>query len=576
MAFLRSIPAQRRNLTLAALVVGAFLLRLGVGFTAQRTLGWDEAEYLSIGRHLSTAYSFSSPHAELFYPPINPAILGGLAHLFSNPERAGELSSAIFGALLLLPVYFIARRMYGVPAALLTAGFLAVFPPFVAGVFRWGTMSEPPYLFFVWAGLAIFFTSLERRHFKMIFFAGLFFSLAYLTRPEGILYFVVFFAFVIAWQTVRLWRKLAVRDTFARWRSSRSRLFRYSAPLALYACGFALGAGPFIYYLHVHTGRWMRSAKSAMVFNWQRTGNTLRDARANDRFTLQLDPHTGEVFYLEGHSFRGGESILSTIAANPRAFLSRLFHNVRLAEWELFRKQVFWFGLLTLVALGLFQSPWDKRRLRQELFLFAALLPVALLFAYYVETRLLTPALVVLVIWMGKGVWEIGCWMVRTSASCLETAEVGAAFRVVLHGLPVGAICCFFLAMALTVRPSDATGEKQAGLWLQTHSVPSARVMDLSQIASAYADRKHVECPSTDWDHLLRYARMHHVSYWVTNDWQLTKLRPQLSFLLVDLPPQLRLEASFRDLKRRTLIFRIHGRSDAAETVKAERNGARR
>jgi hypothetical protein len=94
--------------------------------------------------------------------------------------------------------------------------------------------------------------------------------------------------------------------------------------------------------------------------------------------------------------------------------------------------------------------------------------------------------------------------------------------------------------------------------------------MDLSMIASAYADRSYVGCPRADWKDLHRYALSRDAAYWVTNDWQLTKLRPQLAFLLSNPPPDLKLVFSYRGTRFHTFVYRILG---SAETAGVQNNG---
>ena len=78
-----------------------------------------------------------------------------------NPERASNIVYVVCGALLVLPVYALARRVYGVLPGMIAALLLALFPALAAAVLYWGTMTEPLYLLLIFSGLLALFIGLE-------------------------------------------------------------------------------------------------------------------------------------------------------------------------------------------------------------------------------------------------------------------------------------------------------------------------------------------------------------------------------------------------------------------------------
>jgi asparagine N-glycosylation enzyme membrane subunit Stt3 len=103
----------------------------------------------------------------------------------------------------------IAQRIYGKQTAWLGALLLAIIPALSVSVLYWGKMTEPFYLGLIYTGLATPFIGLEDRVVGLSALAGILFGLAYLTRPEAVVYFVVFLVFLL----VRLARCVDVRDS---------------------------------------------------------------------------------------------------------------------------------------------------------------------------------------------------------------------------------------------------------------------------------------------------------------------------------------------------------------------------
>src|SRR5215831_7884716 len=140
-----------RRLALTALVVGTVLLRIGAVLTFPRVIKWDEPAYLLLGRNLLTGEGFTTGlYPELHFAPFYPVVSGILYLLVGDFEWASNLAYALFGGLLLIPVFSIARRTCGEQTAWLACTFLAIFPALTVSVLYWGTMTEPLYLFLIY------------------------------------------------------------------------------------------------------------------------------------------------------------------------------------------------------------------------------------------------------------------------------------------------------------------------------------------------------------------------------------------------------------------------------------------
>src|SRR5262245_16026064 len=103
---------------LAVLVALSVVLRLVQALLLPRVVKWDETTYLEIAKNLVTGQGFVRGlfpvpgQVELKHPPLQPFVLG-LSYLVTGDlEWASNLAAALFGGLLLIPVFFIARRIY--------------------------------------------------------------------------------------------------------------------------------------------------------------------------------------------------------------------------------------------------------------------------------------------------------------------------------------------------------------------------------------------------------------------------------------------------------------------------------
>jgi len=127
--------------------------------------------------------------------PLYPLIVAFVSRWVPDFELAGKLVSSIFGILLIIPVYFLGKRIFDEKIALLSTLLLAIHP--YIRRFSADVLKESTYLFFL--GIAIWFAwraiQSEKRY--PYLFIPLFSVLAYLVRPDGFEVLLVVFFYVI-------------------------------------------------------------------------------------------------------------------------------------------------------------------------------------------------------------------------------------------------------------------------------------------------------------------------------------------------------------------------------------------
>ena len=169
-----------------------------------------------------------------------PTLVEWIARLFQTIGVSSSVAAAIstifvyvlFGGLLVAPVYGIARRMGG-EAIAAGAGLATVFYPAMLGSFpQGGAMVEPVYLLLVAAAWYFLLVAVDEGSLSPAGLGGLFVGLAYLTRPEALVYLV----FALGMLLVATW--LSRKHSFE--------LRRAAANFGIALAMFAMIAGPYL------------------------------------------------------------------------------------------------------------------------------------------------------------------------------------------------------------------------------------------------------------------------------------------------------------------------------------------
>ena len=457
---------------------------------------------------------------------------------------ASNLENAIFGGLLLLPVFAIAVRIYGSQTAWLTAVLLALFPPLTVSVLYWGSMSEPPFLFLLFSALALFLAALEDQRFWMFSAAGAVLGLAYLTRDEAIAFCGALSIFALMWL----------------WTEAKSLPLKTSCAVALFALSFLLVAAPYLWYLHLHTGQWMISGKLQMT--WRAGGYRDEGKTTQDQLYFGLDSSGAEVNWLSSERFQG--SVLSNVIAHPSVLLHRVLRTAGSLKENFFTDE-FWWGSFPgnsgPVQTTLESAAFEIRSVSAH---------------HYCRTL--------------GGVFTI--WILNTVlCSCLSDSphvdgegSTGAGTVVAGNGHRGGwsilfqPICSRWLGLVpgrngrrgpvLTI-PVTAEraisimhfGDEEAGRWLKTHIPIDAKIMAQDVAVAVYSGRRWVPSPNTDWARFMKYATAHGAQYLVVRDWKLEQSRPELASVVRSGAPELELIFTFEDIhlpqKVTTFVYRL-------------------
>ncbi|MBM4429242.1 MAG: hypothetical protein FJ026_02695 [Chloroflexi bacterium] len=535
-----------------ALTLWTLLLRLGALLHPQRIVWGDEPFYLWLGRNWLTGqgYSFTG-YPEVHNTPGYP-LLSGLFYLLTrnvvSPEwRALELASDIcyvlFGVLLVIPLYLLAKEMYKRGAGIVGVLLTAVYPAIAIVPLFWGTLTEPPYYFFVYTGLLMVLLAMRRDRPWFYCLAGLCFGLAYLTRPEAVAYVAVCGLVLVV---VRLMEKrLFTRRTWTL--------------LSLYMIGFLVFFLPYVYYVYQETGSWMVSEKAGVTFVTC-LGLSEGNTKAFDEATWGLDSTGREVFFFSRESYH--VSMVDVIVAYPTEFVQLLIRNARRFVASLLSVRLFPYYLLPVLGLAFFKAAWDKARAKGELLLLASLTPVGAFLLFFIQDRYIATLLPTLAIWLGLGMYELGVWFRETGANLLGSKFL--RLQRFLVAVPAVLLILFFLLLQpriigqYTSLDSYRIEHKTVGLWLGERIPHDSVVMSRYPALAFYADARWVPTPNAEYDQLLAYAQAKGVDYFVLDEVETRALRPQLAFLLDEkVPSELELVHVDQSAKGELAIFRL-------------------
>ena len=156
------LPESSDRLVLAAVTAVAGLLRLAYGLFP-RVVRWDEAGHLLVASNLvaGRGYSELAGTLDAHLPPFLPVVSASLLKLGLSPEWATATVHIVTGALLCIPIFLLGRAIYGRRAGFLAAVLVAVYPALAAWPYLWSTMTESPFLLFVFSGVWAVYRSLH-------------------------------------------------------------------------------------------------------------------------------------------------------------------------------------------------------------------------------------------------------------------------------------------------------------------------------------------------------------------------------------------------------------------------------
>lgn len=563
------ISRNREKLWVGLLILLAFLVRLVLVLFVDRVVWGDEPFYLWLGRNWfeGRGYSFTG-YSDVHHTPGYPFLSAVFSLITGNLEAASDICYVLFGTALMLPLYGLARRIYGQQAGYIALLIAAVFPALTGTILFWGTMTEPPYYFFAYGAMFALLAGMEQRRAWAVLLAGLAAGAAYIVRPEGIAYFAILLFYLIV---IRSFEWVASgRGGHGRVANLPLHARRTALELVCLLVGFALIFMPYMVYVRLETGAWMISEKAGVTFvtSWRLAYG---DTAAFDKATWGLDSTGLEVFFFSRESYH--VSMVEAILQDPMEFARLVYQNILALISQAFSPRMFPYFFLPLVGLALFGEPWNRARAKRELLLILSLLPVMAFLVFFIQERYIAALLPTLILWLAAGLVRLGDWVAATARHLLPArtspspsgprSDPWRRWGTWLPTLLIAAMLVVALPRVMnnTARGSFRFAHKTVGLWMRENLATTRDTVVMARYPAIafYADTRWEPTPNATWPEVLRYARHVGADYFVLDSREVEKLRPQLAFLLDESQTPPELERVYVDTREgeRLIVYRI-------------------
>lgn len=497
----------------------------------------DGVGYIGIAREILENGSIGRA---VHFPPFYPAVIALCAALSGSYESGARLASVLAGSMAVVPFHLACRYLLSGRGALYAALVAALFGPFIDYAVQ--PISQATYLCLiaagVWFGLRLAATVSIR--YAAAF--GLISAAMYLTRPEGILFFVINVP-VLVWCIIRadvaLRRKLKVASALC--------------------CSFGVPVLLYLFRLRDITGGWTLSGKSAATIigidasmRLLPNGKTYAEATAAGTGLATLVPSLSALLTtITGQAARFG---LATYALLPGFAMA-------------------------IAAMGLFliwaAVPRAGRGERQAAFIgrylfFSPLLMLLPVFAFdkiSLSAGYIFPFFPVFIACFAQG----AVWL-EEQVAVFVTHRL-PLLRGIVRFLPLGAaaVACLmllsfnqFYSEVSSEEYSFMTGQqdfllRQTGHWLRANTPSDAGVMARWSNIGFYADRPWTGLADGTIAQVVEYAKRAHMKYIVIDSDAVPRRRPQLNALLFPDTPQPGLTPVYgrEDWLTRVVVYRV-------------------
>jgi len=501
------------------------LVALGVRLVAMKqhyVIAKDGTFYITMAK----LYYAGQYHHEIFrdyaYYAFFPLFIVPLYKVFGDWILAGQLVSIICGALTVIPLYLLARRIFDERIALWGSVFYIICPNLVQ--YSAEVLRDIPFVFFYMTALWCGYKGIKELRIFFIGLAGFFITLSTSLRIEGL-------------------TLLASLPLFLFWDGVNNKILWKERLIAF-----------IVLFLSV------LSILAILGLFFSQKGIKIGEIQAGFvKGALTLD-------ILESRTIENLEREVEEkgLSQQVRGFFNiAREHRFVLYSSQIFYKTVKVFNILFLLFLfGLI-----KRReigYRQDEFLlftiYLTLVSVFLLFlnnSNYLSTRHPFPLVVPSLIWSGVGFVElkerIVSWIKGRDFPLRELSLRWITPLLLLI------ICIPLLSMAWAPHRKDKVELKEIGLWLkhngQAHSIIMGQ-LDFSRLAF-YADGDFIQLPRGSYEDIVRFAREKKANLLVINGKTIDRFSPNFLNLVSDRDLQRIYIPGIKTPKYATLVFQV-------------------
>lgn len=545
----------RESTILLFAILTALLVRIYF-FQFHEAVKGDGVHYAQLARNIVQGNfwdGFYSYRASLYQ-----VMVAWVALLFElNIEFSGQIVSAFWGALLIVPIYYFGRELGGK-----TVGFIAVLMVIVHKMlidFSAMLFTEPTYMFFLYSGLLFGWWSLREKNILFAVFGGLFLAIASLVRSEGVVYFLfLIMVFIVA--------SITMKCGAIQWSVITNGLWA--------SLSFFIVAGSFSLLIWINIGELPFTSKSTTNLILGEDVGDYDVQRMSERL-LSLSIESNDLAFSEEIN---QTSLIGYLTTQPLHIIGRIYRNLGQLDRNILISTLrpsdlsgAMTGFFVLIVLGILGIPWTRQSVSLHLYLMAIVLfGIVTTAFFFFHPRLVLPLLPVFVLWASQGVLNFSCWLknswqnviLNTVSSFPVLYKVGSFAKITLG---FGIIMLLLLNNVRTapyyVNPLSLA-YKSTGIWMKDHLLADEVLMaDNPFVPYYYESSGYVLFPYADWTTTLTYSCNKGVEYILVTESVMVQAKfPQTGQLwdLVD-TPEIDLIREFKvDDVDRIRLFRLN------------------
>jgi 4-amino-4-deoxy-L-arabinose transferase-like glycosyltransferase len=502
---------------LGALILLGFFVRLSHLEYFQAPLVGDAAIYGKIAWGIKNGYGLH--WWSVVWSPFYPFMTLLFSLVTGSLESAAFVVSLVLGSLIVVPFFFLAKRIFDNLSAYLGSLLVVFFPSLVA--ISATSLSEATYTFFLLLTLLLGWLLITARSLVYAFLFGLLAGICYLTRPEFLVAFaLLLFLFLIAG------------------RKRKTRSGPKAVPLLLICLlGFLILALPYVNFMHSQTGHWILSGKTAHnILKQKAYSRGLNYLEQREAFAKVVDGLTAEG-EVGGKVLLGEESMVGYVTSS--GFFAGYLKNA----WK-GAKTVNLFLPLFLVSSLFYLFSWkiDKAHWEKRVFLLCAFSPILTMPIFFSPAgRLTQPYAPLLILLSVAGILNIRKILGRFSKGSEQGRDLSLGAVAVLLVVVLLSVLSWTQATAVaqshenTFRNLKSESEefKRLGLWADRTLPKDAKVMYLSGDSFFfYCNRITSPVPFATFDRIVQFARRNGLDHLVVSLGKQASWRKDLSFLL--------------------------------------------
>lgn len=527
---------KKKNMIIAVTLLGLFMLALAIRLfliQAQPHIESDGASYARSGAQLVQGRGFSG-----FYGPFYPFMIGLFSLVFGELELSGRLVSVFYSALLIFPLFFMARWAFGNKVAIISCLLALIYPNLCQ--FSCSVLSESTFMFLFLLGLCISWMALSSNKPLFYLLAGLTWGIAYLTRNEGIGY-VLFLILIIL---IGLFKEKKIR---------------WLGHLSLLVAGFFIVSAPYLVYLKRDTGHWTISKQTTMnIVLGENVGRVEDWGMAYEKSYLTLSEDGKQVGYetmLERPKGLGAYAL-----SHPAELARRYVINLHLMNKYVI-PGLFYPMMLILFGAGLFLG--ETERTKKASVLFLAFVPYLAFPFFIVDPRYFVPFVPIIIIWTARGIVEASAWIAGLSKDADPAGPAPQKMQNLTGTALIILVIMSFIPFTFRSFLRHETGAaniyKETGKWIQSNLPQGSVLICRRPFIPFYAGKEQIALPFATLDKILKYARYKGADYLIVDDNEIGA-RPGLKPLFEEDYPvkDLKIVHKFKDMSgKRIFIYQI-------------------